>query len=416
MISLKELHDYCFNDLDIQKIAKSIALEFHNKDMSAVVDLPIYMREKFENTDPVNDQALLLRDLVKSKLEKLSLDDLDSMQATNKDLHQWFRRACFFANNYKGSTLDETLLVAYLVMPVIEKHHPCIDAYIDNAENTNPFPDLNLQPDRYGLIKLQDSMELRKHALIMKDKSTMIYPHQFLRRFYRAHFVDMLQILNWCNRKGLQVELRIDPFRRTTPEYYQDIIEMDHWYGKPFSEELLMKGLDAENDDKPTVHYMTPEQKTNNLTYLTYPLEYTTFITNMLEDKQRQFFISEYTLPADAREACNPSYTGVGKKYIIQKFAHFVFDQKKKSVEHIDGAVRYFTHSQYDQIFDDVKRGRNVGARIGDRLKLFKVSGGFDLEILKSILYEFFRYNPLIAEYFTGEPHCNVGFMKRISS
>ena len=409
MISLEELYDYCFNEPRIQKLAKSIAHEFHNRDMSVVIDLPQYMKEQFPNKDILNVQSLALLDLVKPKLLQTDIKNLDSIKATNGEIYKWFAMGWFFVNSSDNpyTYKNKTLLAAYLMMPVIKKYYPGIDDYIDASGDQTLMHDLNLDPDRYGLVELSNSMELRKHALIIREKSTMVYPHQFLRRFYKAHFVDMLSILRHCHRNNLKVELRIDPLRRTTPEYYRDVIEMDYWYGKPFREDLLMQKNQRGESEYLTVHRV-PENQQEKQDF-TYPLRYTIFITDMMAKNNRQFFIAEYVPLAIQDNISRPH--GLGGKYIIQKFAHFVFDQNKKQIEHVDGSVRYFLHNDYDEAFRKVAAGRDAGKKIGsssNRLKLFKVSGGVDLEILKAILYEFFRYNPHISEYFAGEAHQNV--------
>ncbi len=47
---------------------------------------------------------------------------------------------------------------------------------------------------------------------------------------------------------------------------------------------------------------------------------------------------------------------------MIQKFAHFVFDQNRKQIEHGDGSVRYFLLNDYDETFQKIATGRAVFA------------------------------------------------------
>ena len=47
---------------------------------------------------------------------------------------------------------------------------------------------------------------------------------------------------------------------------------------------------------------------------------------------------------------------------MIQKFAHFVFDQNGKQIEHVGGYLRYFLLNDCDATFLKVATGRDVFA------------------------------------------------------
>lgn len=116
---------------------------------------------------------------------------------------------------------------------------------------------------------------------------------------------------------------------------------------------------------------------------------------------ERQFMIEEY-VPLTNPVQPTRRIHGIGKKYCIQKFAHFVYDQEQQIISHIDGAVRTFAVKDYAEALDIVTKGSEPDKRIGTRHKLFKVEGSISIEQVQSLLYEFFMYNPHIGEYFSN--------------
>ena len=365
-----------------------------------VTDFPYYMRDDFKASDSLNDSCLHLKKLVLDKLEKADKNTFADLKDVNSELYHAFKAGMSMAQpNYARENVDYDLFISYFLMPLISKNSPGVDDYINSAKDFGLLNELNINPNRYGLIKLTKPLQLCKHALIVND-DVMIYPHQFLRRFYSSNFVDILTILQGCNDWGFKVWLRIDPFRKTTPEYYRDLREADYWHGKPFSGQLLN---DREAEPYTAVHNVPLQGQ--EFQDLTYPLRYTTFITSMMEESTglRQFSIAEY-IPSPTAYTGSRLY-GAGNQYIIQKLGHFVFDQRQQSFEHIDGSVRYFTHEQYEKLFQTVVSGKIVPMKEGEsknRIKLFKVAGALPLKIVQSIMYQFFMYNPHIEEYFQG--------------
>jgi hypothetical protein len=269
---------------------------------------------------------------------------------------------------------------------------PDIDEYITRIKDYDLLKSLGIPVDDDGLVTLDEDMELRRHALILPSQKIMIYPHQFLRRFYHANFVNMPNMLENLKKEGKKVKLRIDPIRITHPKYYQEIIEEDYWYGLKFAASLFQS-----KDKKPvrTLH------RTNGNHNPFYPVDFTLFRSDMMSDSERQFMIEAY-VPLTNPVQSTRRIHGIGKGYCIQKFAHFVYDQGQQTISHIDGAVRTFAIEDYAEALDIVSRGSEPGKRVGTRHRLFKVEGSISIEQVQSLLYEFFMYTPQIGEYFSN--------------
>ncbi len=385
MMNLIELRSYLTGSADVQDLLKVLAREYHNRNLDLDSDVTTYYGKAPESDPLIRDYARIL-EVIQGKLLQTDLTSL-----TSAEDEEFYFSTIWYGENEDGSFQIERaarMVVSYL----LSMHMPSIDEYIARLEDYNLPKGLGLPVDDEGLVTLDKDMELRGHALILPSQKTMVYPHQFLRRFYHANFVNMLNKLENHRKEGKKVKIRIDPMRVSYPKYYRGVIEEDFWYGKKFAASLLQS-----KDKIPlrTLHRTNSEQGSN------YPVNFTLFRSDMLSDTERQFAIEEYV------PLTNPKYLtcricGVGKENCIQKFAHFVYDQEQQTISHIDGAVRTFTIKDYAEVLDIVTNGGDPGKRVGERYKLFKIEGSISIEQVQALLYEFFMYNPHIAEYFSN--------------
>lgn len=253
---------------------------------------------------------------------------------------------------------------------------------------------LDILVSKDGLIDISEpsnKLELLDHAMRIAD-GLRIYLHQFLRRHFSSNFVDIPNILSSAIQQGLRVEVRVDPFRIGSMSRYHNIMECDAWFGPRFKQQLLDS---RDKIEKATIHHFSgddPREKKYN--------HYTTiFRTSMLDFNKgfRQFFVEEYPPYLDWTQS---PMAGVGEKHVIQRFAHFVYDQNNGNFEHIDCAVRIFSRKEYDICYKMVNHSNDPGRKIGKRFKLFKISGGGDLALIERCLYVFFRSNIHLVEYF----------------
>lgn len=376
--TLAKLHHTLTTSTKIQKLLKPVSRELHNCNVSPMHALTMY------KGDDIQELSQIIRGAMEAT-------DMTTRASIASDEYQTFRHALRFGEEDEGHNVDRSLsmVLAYL----LQTYLPGIDDYVRHFEDTALAQQVDLPLDDEGLVELTANMELRRHALILPSQNIMVYPHQFLRRFYGANFVSMPAMLESCRKQGLEVRLRLDPLRITTPQYYQEIFEADYWYGPKFDSMMLRS-----KEEKPerTLHYTNPDDK---IQHLTYPLGYTLFRSDMLSSHERQFTIEEY-VPLTNPVVSTHKVPGIGSVFAIQKFGHFVYDQDKSHITHLDGAVRVFTKEDYKNNFDKVVKGSQPDKRVGKRHKLFKVTGEIDLELVQSLLYEFFRYNPHLGEYF----------------
>lgn len=384
-MNLTELRSYLTESTDIQGLLKVLAREFHNRNLDIYSDGTTY-NSKAPESDPLVKEYARILEVIQGKMLQTDLTSLSSA-----DDEEFYDNTIWFGEGEDGSFnvgRAARMVISYL----LRVHMPGIDEYITRLEDYNLPKSLGIPVDDEGLVTLDKDMELRGHALILPSRGTMIYPHQFLRRFYHANFVNILNKLENLRQEGKTVKLRIDPMRISHPKYYRGIIEEDYWYGLKFAASLLQS-----TDKKPvrTLH------RTNGNYDTFYPVDFTLFRSDMMSNRERQFMIEEY-VPLTNPVQPTRRILGVGTEYCIQKFAHFVYDQEQQIISHIDGAVRTFAIQDYAEILDIVTRGSEPGRRVGMRHKLFKAEGSICIEQVQSLLYEFFMYNLHISEYFSN--------------
>jgi len=379
MIGLNEI----FDDRDIVGLSTIIANELDNRNMSAI-DAGRFFQSKNTSDDLISNCAALYS-IVRNIIE----DDAEMADLANAKPEQtWKKMALFFGHTAKG--IGKDMVAIQICMSLINKRHRPIDEYIQALTDKKLCEELSITPDDDNLIDLTDKrFELRRQGIIFNG-TALIFPHQFFRRSYRCSILGVPASLKKAIDSGASVKIRIDPFRKTTADRYREIMEFDYWYGAHFSDELL---CNARRNER-TLHIST------GLYELNYDARFTAIRTKMMDDGLREFMVEEYCPLIIYGEEKSP---GTGDKFCIQKFAHFCYDQQLKKFTHLDGAVRVFENTEYASIFKTIESGKDIGDKAGIRHKLFLVEGQFKQDVVQELLSEWFRFNPHIHEYFSGE-------------
>ena len=388
---LAEFHSMLRNSTEIIKLGSAVATEFARRNIAPLTGVEEYDRDALP-TDTLADHYANLLAKIHAIVDVTDLDDDSSIIGQQK--YAGLLVALNFAYNRSGQSYDTKRFARMALVGLLEDLTPGIDDYVDKLKDVSLLNELGLVHDDYMLVDVsaKSGFDLKRHGLVLSP-TTLIYPHQFLRRHYNANFVNLLVKLRQCADDGLKVKLRIDPLRSwTDPRHHRDIIEKDVWFGRPFNIGILKS---QERRELLTVH------RTNDRHPLQYAVDFTYFRTSMMDDHQRQFMVEEYCPLAEAYSPSRKS-PGVGTKYCIQKFGHFVYDQRSNTVNHLDAAVRVFDVEDYAAIFGQITSGRDPGSKVGVRHKLFLVEGSLNLERTQQLLYEFFMYNPHLEDYFTN--------------
>lgn len=101
----------------------------------------------------------------------------------------------------------------------------------------------------------------------------------------------------------------------------------------------------------------------------------------------------------------NITVNQVGETLYPARYIHAEFDLNKGLFVHFDGAVQFFTESEYylrrDSDFNHDNKSSNQVK--GKYEKLFKINGEIQVKDWLSLCGQFCTSNPLIIEYFTGK-------------
>ncbi len=374
--------EHIFENWEIKKLANEIWQEFANRNLVPLRDFMTLANPSYTNelSQKCNELYLKVKNIVtRENLMQKSLD-----LSNNPD---WLKLALFMSE--KNTKLDEDTFIMHICIQLINQAVPGIDYHIERLADISLHSDLGIAVEDNMLVGLGDSkLEMKVQGIIF-DNKTLIYPHQFLRRYYSGNFVGIPALLRKANQMGANVSVRIDPTRKTNADRYQELRELDHWYGPPFSDEMLK---DTRTSVR-TVH------KSLGITDLQYDPRFTIFRSKMMDQDLREFIIEEYC-PTLLR--LNMQHPGVGERLCIQKFAHAIYNQKHGSFSHLDGAVRVFEISEYNNYYKKVEAGSDINEKVGQRHKMFLVEGNLSTTLFQDLLVEWFRYNPHIIEYFTG--------------
>jgi len=392
-VNLADFYAKLRDSPDIAADAKLVARGFASRNLGALDGVELHAQGMLEEDELARRYVALLERVLRIA-EETDLTDTSSL--AGNDIYRGVQVAVTLAQSGSEQEQDIRAEFARLALAdLLADFESGIDDYVEHLNDTELMDELAVNYDSEMLVDIftHESVELRQHGVVLTD-GVMVYLHQFMRRFYSANFVGLPTMLRELIDDKFSVKVRIDPLRSWVhPRHYRAIIEEDYWHGPPFSPTLLNS---SDRNQLHTVHW------TDDNNYRQYPVKFTIFRTSMMEDAQRQFMIEEYTPPRDPWSGGQNS-RGFGKEYCIQKFAHFVYDQSEKAINHIDGAVRVFKLNEYAEIFRAALAGSVPESRIGDRHKLFLVEGSLDLNRAQRLLYEFFMYNDHLEEYFGAQ-------------
>jgi hypothetical protein len=363
--------------------AAGIGAELNNRNQSVM----LYFHQYLGGSSELAQQCNRLLSYVQNELNSFDMGAIDTT-------HRWL----IFHSQDSNEKIDIKKLAVNMCVLAIKDSLPNLEKTIEALDDTSLVRSLDLEVDKHGLTSLNNPrLELLHHGVGV-DEVDLIYLHPFMRRYYTSNFVDLPAYLRNEVNANNKVSVRIDPGRLSERKYHQDLVEADYWHGPKFSDAVL---YDTRLSSR-TLHSSRGPMDTS------YDVRFTVIRTKMMDEGLREFSIEEYC--SISRIDGGGEYSpGFSPSKCIQKFGHFVFDQNVGSFNHVDGAVRVLDTEHYEGLYADIQAGKDVDDKVGDRKKMFLVEGVIPVERISSLMAEWFRYNSLVIEYFTGEdvaPFC----------
>lgn len=247
------------------------------------------------------------------------------------------------------------------------------------------FPELypSNEQDKRSLINLRDLVPIAPG--VFEYKGVAIFAHRFFRKSFsqinnfNIFFLSRFQ--NLLEDESLDLKIALDPHAIGLVATYSKPIELDYWRGPKFQESL---------NDIPTgvtVHKASESEK-----FFT-GIEETNFwwhLQNGIQSLECEELRVTPTL--DSNTLNHEEFYGC-------KYIHSMVNPEEGFPYHLDGAIRAYSEDSFINRLDvDIsKAGKDT-----DYYKLWRVDGEINITIWKELIYDFYKENNTITEYFAG--------------
>lgn len=158
---------------------------------------------------------------------------------------------------------------------------------------------------------------------------------------------------------------------------YERLMECDTWYGPGFDREKL--------DDPNATGVTVVKRNPNSL----FPLD------NNL-DRTEFFWSSRDGIKTlQVEEISNLDYAF--DQYRLNRYLHAERDTKRQVLRHVDGAVKVYIDTEYQERFNSRLPDEPRSYR---KIKLWRIDGDLDVSVWLALTALFFKHNEMIIEYF----------------
>ncbi len=179
--------------------------------------------------------------------------------------------------------------------------------------------------------------------------------------------------------KNPKIKLRIRPdcFRKQPVSDVFPHFELAHWYGRPFNLKWVGELRGEESAEHgPNSSFLDGHR--------------TQFLWSSKKDATVQLSIEE--LPHKVEGNLEQADGG-----IFTRFVHAIFDPAEEIFTHLDGAMRIYGESDYE---DRICRKLNNYDKSYHKVKIFRIDGEIDYEAFRHVVGAFYKWNRMPIEYF----------------
>ncbi len=246
---------------------------------------------------------------------------------------------------------------------------------------------------------LTDYRALRKRAAeiqpgIFHDpaRDLLIFSHRYFRRSLSHRNKLNEYFLTSFNRAAEELDkvatarLRLDRDLIGHSATLKHLIELEHWHGPIF------------NDDIQSIPNGVSEHKASERARYFEGIDKTHFWWKHPETRSDGSHISEYRTFEVEELIENPS-GGLPEDQFGCRYAHAEYSQEFSAVTHFDGAIRAYPAQDY---LERIEKAIDRAGKRSIYTKLFRFDGTIPIHTWKRLLSDFFRGNPLIPEYLSG--------------
>ena len=176
----------------------------------------------------------------------------------------------------------------------------------------------------------------------------------------------------------MKLKIRPDCFRKQPVSDVFPRAELANWYGRPFS----LKWVGELSGEQQAEHGPDNSSLDGHCTQ---------FLWSSEKDSLIQFSMEElpYKFEGSLEQA---------NERILTRFAHAVLDPEKGIFTHLDGAVRIYDKSDYeDRIRSETLKNCSRNFR---KAKIFRIDGEIDYDLFRHVVGAFYKWNRMPIEYF----------------
>ncbi len=176
----------------------------------------------------------------------------------------------------------------------------------------------------------------------------------------------------------IKLKVRPDCFRKQPVSETIPRFELARWHGRPFS----LKWVGELRGEHAAEHGPDNSSLDGHRTQ---------FLWSSKKDGVIQFSMEE--LPHNAEGNLEQA-----DETVFTRFVHAIFDPEKEIFTHLDGAMRTYAKSDYENRIC----GRNLKDCGGNyrKAKIFRIDGEIDLEVFRRAVGAFYKWNRMPIEYF----------------
>jgi hypothetical protein len=364
--------------LDKSKIQTLLSLCKHHSILP--IDLPHYLNE---TGHPINEPLTELMSDCKTALSIMTSDKVMTFIDTLPNNLKMF--VDFQMPRVMDSFLKEKIAVLYLISLLNLSYYSLKDAIqndLEKSEVLKRYPEIRAKLDKDYLLEIDGNFELFDGGIGYKEH--VLHYHQLLRRVYTANpnfaFLGRLQKYYTLSKSKNTFKIAIDHRRLMPRQFYNQLFELDHWYGPRF---------DIKKIDDPNEVGLTVMTRKDQLRFDTQYKLYRTEIYWSYRDQIKSLEIEELSTE-------NFKFD----HYYINRYVHSQRNVNSKRLDHFDGAAKVYYEQDYGKRLN-TKIPKE--AKASKMIKLFRIDGDLDVDFWIDLVSHFFKGNEMIIEYFDPE-------------
>lgn len=317
------------------------------------------------------------------KYLRMQKEEEEDMLKDNADLISLFKKLM----SQKGISLTDENFKYYQTIGIVAVY-PNIISYL--------YP--NLVKDKEGLFDFKALCHFfeRKRFLngYLYGDNFMLMAHSYFRRGFHGvnNYAPRFVELFWnYNNSDIDTYISLDTDRVRINVDNSSYMEFDTWYGAQFKKDIksIPDGI---------VKLRPPMDIDDSLNSFFFKDAYSLDIKWATKEGIKSIQIEEF-------KTDKTRLVKDGIEYFPVRYIHAEYDLEKEYFRHFDGAIHFYTETEYynrrDSDFNFNNKGQSHIKTLSE--KLFKMNGKINIDTWIEFSSHFFTGNPLVFEYFEGK-------------